>query len=293
MKQSTGERIFGICNMAFLGLFAFIALYPFIYMVNMSLSTATQASSGGLHLVPNPQEMTLTAYQMIANNPEIVTGYFNTILRTVVGTVATLVMTCLCAYPLSRKYMPHRKFYTFMIIFPMLFSGGIVPMYMLIKGIGLIDNRLVYILPMLITGFNVIVVKNFFQQIPESLCEAARIDGVGEWRMLFQIFIPLSKPVLATVGLWTAIAHWNMWFDAMIYINDNSKQVMQTFLQRIVIENSVELIERGLVNPDVAQFTSETIKAASVVITILPMLLLYPFAQRYFVKGIHLGGVKG
>ena len=291
MKRSRGEHVFGLINAVLLTAFAAMALYPFVYVVSISLSTASEAAREGLHLYP--KEVTWTAYKMVLGNPEIVVGYLNTIYRTVLGTVLTLLMTCMCAYPLSRKYMPHRRFYTFMVIFTMLFNGGIVPVYLVVKSLGLIDNRLVYVLPMMLTGFNVIVVKNFFQQVPESLAEAARIDGANEFGILFRIYIPLSKPVLATVGLWTAILHWNMWLDAMIYITSNSKQVMQTFLQRIVIESSVELIEKGIVNPDVTQFTPETIKAATIVITILPMLVLYPFAQKYFVKGITLGGVKG
>ncbi|RMH11023.1 MAG: carbohydrate ABC transporter permease [Gammaproteobacteria bacterium] len=290
MRMSPGEKIFQAVNYLILALIGMMAIYPFVYMVVLSVSTAAEAARGGLNLYP--RDITLTAYRMVFGNPEILTGYFNTILRTVFGTIATLIMTCLCAYPLSRAHMPHRKALTFLVIFTMLFSGGIVPTYLLIKGIGLIDNRLVYILPVMLTGFNVIVVKNFFERVPNSMAEAARIDGASEFRVLFQIFIPLSKPVLATVGLWTAVLHWNMWLDAMLYITSNSKQVMQTFLQRIVIDDSVEMIEKGIPNPDLLAYTPDTIKAATVVITILPMLLLYPFLQRYFIKGIQLGGVK-
>jgi len=288
--RTTGERIFGVFNAVFLAIVALLAVYPFIYVISVSFSTASEAVRTGLHLYP--REVTLTAYRMVLGNREIVIGYLNTIFRTTLGTLATLLITCLTAYPLSRSYMPHRKGLTFAVIFTMLFSGGIVPLYLIVKNLHLIDNRLVYILPCMLTGFNVIVVKSFFQQVPESLCEAAKVDGAGEFRILFGIFIPLSKPVLATVGLWTAVLHWNMWLDATIYISSNSKQVLQTFLRRIVIENSTELIEKGIINPDVTQFTPDTIKAATIVITILPMLILYPFAQKYFVKGITLGAVK-
>jgi putative aldouronate transport system permease protein len=174
----------------------------------------------------------------------------------------------------------------------MIFSGGMIPSYLLIRSLGLINTIWALILPLLVSAFNIIVVKNFFQSIPESLVEAARIDGASEWRILFRILIPLSKPVLATVALWTAVAHWNSWFDAMIYITGDNRQVLQTFLQRIVIENSTQLIEKGVVNPNLSQFTPETIKAATVVVTILPIVLVYPFLQKYFVKGIMLGGIK-
>ncbi|MCH6258194.1 carbohydrate ABC transporter permease [Puniceicoccaceae bacterium K14] len=290
MKEGIGERIFTLLNTLFLAVFGFLALYPFIYTLSISLSTPGEAYRSGLHLYP--REVSFEAYKMIIGNPDMVFGYMNTIFRTVVGTVLTLLMTCLCAYPLSRKYMPYRRGITLFIVFTMLFSGGVVPTYLLIKGVGLLDSRWVYIWPVLITGFNVIIVKSFFEQLPDSYSEAAKIDGAGEFRILFGVYIPLSKPVLATVGLWTAVMHWNMWFDAMIYITDENKQVMQTFLRRIVIDNSVELADKGFVGGGIESLASDTIKAATVIITVLPMLIVYPFAQKYFVKGIQLGGVK-
>ena len=291
MRRTTGEEIFNASNIALLGAVGLLALYPFIYTLSMSLSSAAEASRDGLHLVP--RDVSLTSYRMVFASPEILTGYANTLFRTVVGTALTLLMTCLCAYPLSKRQLPYRRTLTFGVLFTMLFSGGLVPTYLLIKNVGLIDSIWVYVLPMLTSAFNVIVVKNFFESIPDSLAESAAIDGASDWRTLFQIYIPLSKPVLATVALWTAVIHWNMWFDALIYINTGSKQVMQTLLQRVVIENSTQLIEKGIVNPDITQYTPDTIKAATVIITILPILLVYPFVQRYFVKGIMLGSVKG
>lgn len=290
MKQSTGERIFQGVNLLFLTGVGLLTLYPFLYVLTLSVSTAAAAQGGGLHLYP--KEISWVAYQMVASNPDVVTGYLNTLFRTGLGTVATLLFTCLCAYPLSRPKLRYRRFFTFIVLFTMIFNGGLVPMYLQVRNLGLINHRLVYVLPLLITAFNVIILKQFFQEIHESLGESARIDGANEWRILLHIYIPLAKPALATIGLWTAVFHWNSWFDAMIYITDDRKQVMQTFLQRIVVENSTELIEKGLVNPDIMQFTPETIKAATVVLTILPMLIVYPFVQKYFVKGIMLGGVK-
>jgi len=290
MHRTPGEKLFNVVNLFLLAVLTVLAVYPFVYTVSISLSTAGEAARDGLHLYP--REVSFTAYEMVLKNEEIVIGYMNTLFRTVVGTSLTLLMTCLCAYPLSKRCLPHRRAITFGILFTMLFHGGLIPTYLLIKGIGLTNNRLVYILPTMVSAFNVIIVKNFFQSIPDSLAESASIDGAGDFRTLFQIYIPLSKPVLATVALWTAVTHWNMWFDALIYITDDRKQVMQMFLRRIVIENSTEMIEKGLINPDLTQFTPETIKAATVVITILPMLLVYPFVQKYFVKGIMLGGVK-
>jgi putative aldouronate transport system permease protein len=290
IRRTRGEKIFNVFNVTILGVVALMALYPFVYTISMSLSSAAEAMRSGLHLYP--RDISLTSFEMVLANPEIVSGFSNSVLRTVAGTALTLFFTCLTAYPLARRELPHRGPLLFLILFTMIFSGGIVPNYLLIKNIGLIDSLWALILPHMLTAFNVIVMKNFFQSIPESLAESAKIDGASEINILARIYVPLSKPVLATIGLWTAVAHWNQWFDAMLYITNDENQVLQTFLQRIVIESSVEMIEQGLVDPSVTQFTPETIKAATVVVTVLPMLLIYPFVQKYFVKGIMLGGVK-
>ena len=290
VSRTRGEKVFNVFNLTVLGLVGLMALYPFVYTISMSLSSAAEAMRASLHLYP--RDVSLTSYRMVLSNPEIVTGFTNSILRTVLGTALTLFFTCLTAYPLARREMPHRSPLLFLVLFTMLFSGGIVPNYLLVKNLGLIDSVWALVLPQMLTAFNIIVVKNFFQAIPESLAESAKIDGASEFNILFRIYVPLSKPVLATIGLWTAVAHWNHWFDAMLYIASDENQVLQTFLQRIVIENSVELIEQGLVDPNITEFTPETIKAATVVVTILPMLLVYPFVQKYFVRGIMLGSVK-
>lgn len=319
MKSNWGGRIFDVCNLALLGLFGFLAVYPFLYTFSTSLSSAAEAQRQGLHLLPgNPallakaagevvrldfeaagqtgrayaDGISTTAYRMVLANREILLGYANTLFRTVIGTLLTLLATAMAAYPLARKEMPWRKRLTFFVLFTMLFGGGLVPSYLVIKSLHLVNNRLVYVIPGLITAFNVLIMKSFFQSIPESLAESAKIDGANEFSILFRIYLPLSTPILATVGLWTAVSHWNSWFDGLLYVTDNSKQVLQVLLQRIVIENSTEMIEKGIINPDVLSFTPETIKAATVIVTILPILFVYPFVQKYFVKGILIGGVK-
>lgn len=289
-QRSSGEKVFTILNVFLIGVFGLLSLYPFLYTLSISLSPPAEVNAGGLHLYP--KQVTLTAYKMLLANASIIKGYANTLFRTVVGTALTLVVTCLCAYPLSKRHLPWRKSVTFFVLFTMLFNGGIVPTYLVIKNLGLIDSLWVYVLPMLTTAFNVIVVKNFFQSIPESLAESAAVDGASELRTLFQIYVPLSRPILATVTLWTAVAHWNMWFDALIYVNSEDKQVLQMFLRRVAIDDSTQLIQRGAASPDMANLTPETLKAATVVITILPFLILYPFFQKHVVKGIVFGGVK-
>jgi len=290
MKLSIGERVFGVFNVIVLAVVALLCLYPFVYTVSISLSTAAEASRDGLHLYP--REISFTSYQMVLTNPNIVTGYINSIVRTVLGTLLTVTASCIAAYPLARREMPHRALITFIIVFTMLFGGGMVPGYLLIKHLGFINTIWALVVPGMLSAFNIIIVKNFFQSLPESLVESARMDGAGEWRILFQIYIPLSKPVLATVALWSAVGHWNAWFDALLFITDDSKQVLQTFLQRIVIESGTQMMELGITDTSVLQFTGETIKAATIIVTILPIICVYPFVQKYFVKGIMLGGVK-
>ena len=290
MKQSPGEKIFGVFNVIFLAVIAMLCLYPFLYTVSISFSSAAEASRDGLHLYP--RDISLTSYKMVLTNPNIVTGYINSIIRTVLGTLLTVTASCIAAYPLSRREMPHRALITFIIVFTMLFGGGMVPGYLLIKNLGFINTIWALVIPGMLGAFNIIIVKNFFQSLPESLVESARMDGAGEWRILFHIFIPLSKPVLATVALWSAVGHWNAWFDALLYITDDRKQVLQTFLQRIVIESGTQMMELGITDTSVLQFTGETIKAATIIVTILPIICVYPFVQKYFVKGIMLGGVK-
>jgi putative aldouronate transport system permease protein len=173
----------------------------------------------------------------------------------------------------------------------MLFGGGLIPNYLLYNELGLIDNRLVYILPGLVAAFNVMLIKNFFQGISISLREAAMLDGAGEWYIFTRLYLPLSKPVIATVSLFSAIFHWNSWFDSMIYMTTESKMVVQSFLQQTIMETSLENITSGL-NMDITSFTPEGIKAATVIITVLPMIIVYPFVQKFFTKGIMLGGVK-
>jgi putative aldouronate transport system permease protein len=289
-KKSVGEKSFDVINIALFGFLAILWTYPFIYTLSMSLSTAAEASRDGFHFFP--RDISFFSYKAVLGNPNILTGYYNTIMRTFLGTVLTLLASCIAAYPLSRREMPKRSMIIFFIVFTMLFSGGMIPNYILVKDLGMINTMWSLVIPTLLSGFNIIIMKNFFQSIPESFVEAARIEGAGEWTILFKIFIPLSKPVLATVALWTMVAHWNAWLDALLYITDDNKQVLQIFLQRIVIESSAKLMDMGVTDQTITQFTPETIKAATVIVTILPIICVYPFVQKYFVSGIMLGGVK-
>lgn len=290
IKSTLGEKIFSFFNTIFLIFVAFVSVYPLLYTLSISLSSAAEAARMGFHLYP--REISLSAYKMVFANEELYQAYGNTIARTVLGTAGALIVTSMFAYPMSRSHMPLKRPIMLILIFAMLFDGGIIPLYLLIKNFGLIDNRLVYILPSLISAYNCIILINSFKALPESLMESAKLDGASEMTILFRIIIPLSKPVLATVGLWAAVGHWNTWMDGLLYINSNDKQILQIFLQRIVKQSQLSM-ESGLTNVDVMSYTSETITSATIMVTILPILLVYPYIQKYFVKGIMLGSVKG
>lgn len=291
IKVSASRKVFNVFNYLFLAALAFTTLYPFIYTLSMSLSTTKAATEMGFHLYP--KEVSFMAYNMVFKNRDIWVSYGNTIFRTVVGTVLGLLVTTLFAYALSRKEMPNRKLFTAIVLFTMLFNGGKIPTYLVLKELHLLNNRWVYILPMLISAYNVIVARSFFQAMPQALHESASIDGAGEFKIFFSIILPLSKPIIMTLALWMAVLHWNSWYDAMMYMTDTSKITVQCVLQRIIQENNSELISQGIVNPDAMQYTSETVKAATIIVSILPILAFYPFVQRYFIKGVMLGAVKG
>ncbi len=272
-------------------LLSITTLYPFIYTLSISFSTAAEAVQPGFHLYP--KQVSLAAYQMVFKNEDIYIGYGNTIFRTVSGTVLALLLCSTLAYSISKKHMPHRRLISFLLVFTMMFQGGTVPTYLLIKNLGLMDNRLVYILPTAVSAYNVIIIRSFFESLPDSLPESAKLDGANEITILFRIILPISKAVLATVALWVAVAQWNSWFDAMLYIRDNNKQILQLLLQRIITFNQSKLMESGRATEDMIKYNSDTIKSATIIVTILPILMVYPFVQKYFVKGVMLGAVKG
>ncbi|WP_199619289.1 carbohydrate ABC transporter permease [Paenibacillus alkalitolerans] len=248
----------------------------------------------GIHLYP--KELSFEAYKAALNSDGIWVGFSNTIFRTVVGTLLSLVLMALTAYPLAKKHLPHRTLFTMVILFTMFFQGGLIPTYLLIQNLGLIDSRWVYILapPFLINTFSMLIMRNFFMGIPAELEDSAKIDGANDIRILSSIVIPLSKPILATVALWAAVFHWNSWFDGLIYIQDQKKILLQIFLRRLVVENQnqeLAMLMDMATGPQLV--TPETVKAAVLMVTVLPILLVYPFLQKYFVRGIMIGSLKG
>lgn len=265
-----------------------ITLVPFMQVITISLSPSEVINTYGIHLFPT--KITLEGYRKILDYGLVWVGFRNSILRVVLGTSLSLFLYLLGAYPLSKKTLPHRKLWTWLIFFTMYFSGGLIPSYLLIKNLHLLDNFLVLILPCAISVFSLLIVRNFLQMLPEEVEESAKIDGANDIQILFKIIIPMSKPIIATIGLWTAVSLWNDWFQALIYIQDEAKVVLQLVLRRILLEESFESFDYMSTNMRV---NTETMKMAMLVVTVLPIMCVYPFLQKYFIKGTMVGSLKG
>jgi len=282
--------VFDCINYLFLLLLAFSALYPFWYTLVLSLSSRT-AVTIGVKMIP--KSFSLISYRMVFNTPDILTAYYNSVVRTLLGAILTLVVCYLAAYALSKTTLPFRKTLNFIVLFTMLFNGGIIPGYLLIRSLNLLDSLWALVLPMVVSPWYIFFLRNYIRTIPSNLEESAMIDGANSLIVLWKIILPLSKPVLATIALWTAVNHWNAWFDALLYIDSPKGVVLQQILQRIVIFNNVDLIRSGVINPNLSEFTPETIRAATIIAVMLPIMIVYPFLQKYFVKGLMVGSVKG
>lgn len=286
-RKPVSSRIFDIVVYILLFLVAMVTIVPFLQVVTISLSPPEVVASYGLHLIPT--KIDLEGYWSIFKYKLLWTSYRNTIVRTLFGTALSMFLYVIAAYPLSKKYLPNRRFWIFFIIFTMYFSGGMIPNYLLINNWLKLSNTIwALILPPAMSAYNLIIVRNFFESIPDSLEESARIDGARETTVLFKIVVPLSMPVLATVSLWCIVGHWNAWYDCMLYIRDDTKYVLQYTLQRILLDGQVQDLDHiG------TKVNTETMKMASIVVSILPIMIIYPFVQKYFTKGVMIGAVKG
>ncbi|MFC4600956.1 carbohydrate ABC transporter permease [Cohnella hongkongensis] len=295
VKKSSGDRVVDAVLYAAMAVIMVVTLYPFWTQVVISLDGAgvggTAYASG---LILWPKELTLASYKLAFEFSELWTGYANTLLRTFVGVLLSVFFTALTSYPLAKRDLPFNGLFTGVILFTMLFGGGLIPTYLLIKQLNMINTLWVLVIPGMIGAFNVLIMRNFFRSIPEELEESARVDGAGYTRIFFQIVIPLSKPVLATIALWVGVGHWNAWFDAMIYVSDPDKQVLQVILRKIVIQNDMSDINNVINSIGKATaFSGRQLQATVIMFSIIPMLIVYPFIQKYFVKGVMIGAIKG
>ncbi len=291
IKKSTGSIVFDSINYTILVILCISCLYPFLFLVSQSFSGSSASNLATLRLIP--ETISLSSYRNVFSNEYIGYGFINTLKRVGIGVPLIVMAMVLTAYPLSKKYFPHRKFWTGFIVFTMFFSGGLIPTYLVIKGLGLLDTVWALILPGLVPAYNMIIVRNYFMSISPSLEESAKLDGANDFTILLRIILPVSTPIIATVTLWTMVGHWNAWFDSMIYTQDARKQVLQVVLRRIVLEGSQELVNMNAGMDDMSSVSPDNIKAATIMVATLPILMVYPFIQKYFVKGIMVGSLKG
>jgi putative aldouronate transport system permease protein len=288
IKANVSELAFDWANYTLLTLMGLVTLYPILNVLAISLSDYKAFANNPLMIVPGG--ITLEAYTLIFKNPLLLSSYSNTIFVAIVGTIVNMIMTIVTAYPLAKAKVRGDRWILFAIIFTMMFSGGLIPTFLVVKNLHLYNTLWALIIPTAISTYNFIIVKTFFETIPDSLEESAKIDGAGHLYILVKIVLPLSLPVIATVGLFYGVVNWNRFFEAVIYINDRSKWTLTILLREIVTENTDVM---GAADPLNAQKVyPKTMQNATIITTVLPILFSYPFVQKYFIKGIMLGAVK-
>lgn len=291
LKQGLNDKAYLIIVYVFVIVCSFIALYPMLYTLSMSISGAEHVARNDIFLLP--KGFSLQAYKMVFEDREIWGAYANTVWYTVVGTVLSVALTMVSAYPLSRRRFFLRKKLMLFVVFTMYFSGGMIPMFLLINKIGLYNTRWACIFPYLISAWNLIVCRSFMESIPETLEEAASIDGASPYMVFWKIFLPLSKPVLAVMTLFYAVGQWNAYFAAMMYLPDANLHPIQMYLRKILIlSNTQSSMGGSSMGGFERSLATQQLKYAVIIVTILPILIIYPCVQKYFVKGVMVGSIK-
>ncbi|MET3847666.1 carbohydrate ABC transporter permease [Paenibacillus sp. Y412MC10] len=291
--ESKGDRIFNIINYFVLILVTLVVLYPLVFVLSASFSDPQTVLRGEMLLWP--KGINLNSYEKIFQNKDIISGFTNTLIYTTLGTAINLVMTILAAYPLSRRDFVGRNGIMALLVFTMFFSGGLIPTYLLIKNLGMLNTLWVMIIPNAVSIWNIIIMRTFFQQsIPHELQEAATIDGCSNIQILTRIILPLSMPIIAVTILFYAVGHWNAFFNALLYLTDKDKFPLQLVLREILIQGQTnDMVKMSTESAIKQQREVEGIKYAVLVVANIPVLVLYPFLQRYFVKGVMIGAIKG
>jgi putative aldouronate transport system permease protein len=291
-KVLSSEKAFDLFVYVLAAIILCLVMYPLILVVSASFSNPLQVIDGHVWLLP--KGWTLEPYQRVFENPSIWTGYANTIFYAVAGTAINIAMTILAAYPLSRRDLPGRNIIMFLITFTMFFSGGLIPTYLLVKDLGMVNTIWALLIPGAIATYNLIVMRSFFlTSIPFELQESAWMDGCSNWKLLLRIVLPLSKPIIAVMLLFYGVGHWNAYFNAMIYLRDRELFPLQLIIREILILNQSE--DMGLEGVGMSErvLMAESIKYSVIIVSSLPVLMIYPFIQRYFVKGLLIGSIKG
>ncbi len=294
-RLTFSDQVMVVCIYIFLVVLSFSALYPFWNGLVVSLNEGLDTAKGGITFWP--RAFTLENYKIVFNDSKLLNAFFISISRTVVGTITAILMTAILAYGMTKSQLMGRKFLMFFFVFTMYFGGGLIPTFLLVKSLGLMNNFLVYIIPALISVWNMIVMRTFFKGLPAGLEESAAIDGCSNWGVFFRIILPLSGPVIATLGLFTAVAHWNDWFMPTIYVTNSDLWPVQTVLRRILNANLMTEQMGALDSATVERMakksiTSKSLINATIMVVTLPIIMVYPFVQKYFVKGVMVGSLK-
>lgn len=295
ISETRLEKVFNVVNVFMMALFTLIVITPLVYIVMNSFVSLEESLRNPYLIIPS--EFDIMAYKIIfTSSNDIINGYKITLFRVIVGTSLNLIFTYFISYTLSKSDLPGIKLLTTFIFIPMVFYGGIIPNYIIVKSTGLSNSIWVYIVPTLVSVFNILLLRNFILEIPASLLESAEIDGASETVKLFYIVVPLSLPALATIGLYYAVAQWNNWFDAFLYISDSEKFPIQLVLRNILYSGQVTFTSNqgsALAEMQKHRPPARTLQNAAVVVTTVPIVLVYPFLQKYFIKGLTAGAVKG
>lgn len=290
-SSSGSDLVFTVIVYLIAALAFLVTLYPFVYILSVSISDSQAVYKGDVFLLP--VGFSLEGYHHVLQQKGLWTAYGNTLFYTVVGTVFNIAATCIAAYPLSRRNLVFRKFFNFMIVFTMYFSGGMIPTYLMITGLGFYNSRWVMIIPSLLSTYNIMVCRSAFAAIPDEVVESAQIDGANDWQVFRTIAVRLIVPTLAVLTLYYAIGHWNDFFTALLYLSDEKLVPLQVLLRRVLIQASSELMGGEMQAMENQAAASLQIRYVTIIVVTLPILAIYPFLQKYFVKGVMLGAVKG
>lgn len=287
-----GDRLFYVITYTIVTLLFIIVLYPLIYIVSSSFSSALAVTSGRVFLWP--VDFSLDGYKAVFENKSIWSGYKNSAIYTLVGTIINLIVTLACAYPLSRKELPGRTFFSFLFAFTMFFNGGMIPSYILVKDLKMLNSIWALVIPGAMSVYNMIIVRTYMQNIPHELFEAAQIDGCNDFKLFSAIVLPLCAPVLAVITLYYAVGHWNAYFNAFMYLSKRELYPLQLILREILVMNSMD--SSMISDPslqDARMYMAGLIKYALIIVATVPMLVIFPFVQKFFVKGVMIGSIKG
>lgn len=291
-RKTRADRIFDVVNITFLSLLLIAVIYPLIFVISASFSEPLRVLQGEVWLLP--KGLNVEGYKLVFSHDQILTGYRNTIFYTLLGTSINLIMTILGAYPLSRRDFRGRSFFSVLFLFTMFFSGGLIPTYLVMKQLGLVNTIWALVIPGAVSVWNLTIMRNFFQtSIPFELQESAMIDGCGNMALLWRIVLPLSTPIIAVMVMFYGVGHWNAFFNALIYLSDEKKYPLQLVLRSILIQEQTNEMIAADDSAIRRQMMAEIIKYAGIVIASIPVLMLYPFLQKYFVHGIMVGAIKG